>query len=97
MPNHVHILFEIDIKQNLTELKIKSVSELIGAYKTTVSKLIHLSGSQTFKWQRSFHDHIVRDADRYENIYHYISENPARWHKDVHNNIAPVGTGRDLS
>lgn len=89
MPNHVHILFEIDVHYILPGAKIKSVSELIGAYKTTVSKLIHLSGNITFKWQRSFHDHIVRDADRYENIYHYISENPARWHKDVHNNNTP--------
>ena len=85
MPNHVHILFEIDVRHMLPEGKIKSVSELIGAYKTTVSKMIHLSGNTTFKWQRSFHDHIVKDADKYENIYHYISDNPARWHQDVHN------------
>jgi len=85
MPNHVHILFEIDERHMLQEAKIKSVSELIGAYKTTVSKMIHLSGYTIFKWQRSFHDHIVKDADKYENIYHYISDNPAQWHRDVHN------------
>jgi len=97
MPNHVHILFEIDVRKELQSLKIKSVSELMGAYKTTTSKKIHLSGNIVFQWQRSFHDHIVRDANRYENIYHYISENPARWHQDIHNSEYPVGTGRDLS
>ncbi len=94
MPNHVHILCQIDVQKEHQGLKIKSVSELMGAYKTTVSKMIHLNGHNTFHWQRSFHDHIVRDANSYENIYHYISDNPARWHNDVHNH---VGTGRDLS
>jgi REP element-mobilizing transposase RayT len=89
MPNHVHILFEIDTRKELGNTKIKSVSELIGAYKTTTSKTIHLLGNTTFQWQRSFHDHIVRNADRYENIYNYISDNPARWHNDIHNNGTP--------
>jgi len=89
MPNHVHILFEIDVREESQSTKIKSISELIGAYKTTVSKMIHLLGNTTFKWQRSLHDHIVRDANRYENIYHYILENPARWHQDVHNHATP--------
>ncbi|MEI8272597.1 MAG: transposase [Paludibacter sp.] len=99
MPNHVHILFQIDIRKEHQSLKIKSVSELMGAYKTTVSKMIHLNGHDTFRWQWSFHDHIVRDANGYENIYHYISDNPVRWHNDVHNNskITTVGTSCDLS
>ncbi len=89
MPNHVHILFEIDVQHILPGTKTKPVSELIGAYKTTTSKLIHLSKNKAFKWQRSFHDHIVRSANRYENIYHYITENPARWHQDIHNDNHP--------
>jgi len=35
-----------------------------------------------FEWQRSFHDHIVRDADSYDSIYNYITDNPARWNED---------------
>jgi putative transposase len=97
MPNHVHILIEIDSHTNPKEIKVKSISELIGAYKTTVSKMIHLFGNFAFKWQRSFHDHIVRDANGYENIYNYISENPAKWEQDIHNNEFTVGTSRDLS
>jgi len=33
--------------------KIKPLPELIGAYKTTVSKRIHMSGDVEFKWQKS--------------------------------------------
>ena len=88
MPNHVHILFEIDTICLPGEIKIKSVSELIGAYKTTCSKQIHLAGNTEFRWHRSFHDHIVRSPEAYENIFNYITNNPARWHTDTHNDGA---------
>ena len=62
--------------------KIKSLSELMGAYKTTVSKKIHLLGYAEFKWQRSFHDHIIRDEKSYEKISNYIINNPNSWDQD---------------
>ncbi len=40
MPNHVHVLFQIEAQKGMISTKIKSVSELIGAFKTTVSKAI---------------------------------------------------------
>jgi len=63
-------------------IKIKSLSELMGAYKTTSSKKIHLLGYEAFQWQRSFHDHIIRDEKSYETISNYISNNPALWEQD---------------
>lgn len=95
MPNHVHLLFEINprnvsgtgrdlsLHEPNTDIHIKSVSDLMGAFKTTSSKQIHLYGNMDFKWQRSFHDHIVTSADRYDSIYNYISNNPTRWLDDV--------------
>jgi putative transposase len=84
MPNHVHILLEID-KSLVSDkdIKIKSLSELIGAYKTTSSKQIHLMGLLSFAWQRSFHDHIVRNEIAYERIFNYIESNPLRWYADT--------------
>ncbi len=84
MPNHVHVILEID-KSLVSdeEIKIKSVSELIGAYKTTSSKHIHLKGLLSFAWQRSFHDHIIRNAISYKRIFNYIEVNPLRWHADT--------------
>jgi putative transposase len=63
-------------------VKIKSISELMGAYKTTTSKHIHLAGLNEFKWQRSFHDHIIRDAKSFEKISNYIENNPDNWPED---------------
>lgn len=82
MPNHVHAIVEINSKQANSHCKIKSLSQLIGAYKTTSSKLIHLEGLENFVWQRSFHDHIIRNEDSYIRIYDYILSNPERWNSD---------------
>ena len=63
--------------------KIKSLSELMGAYKTTTSKQIHLNGLKSFAWQRSFHDHIIRNEQAFEKISNYIENNPLKWKDDT--------------
>ncbi len=102
MPNHIHAIIEIDslniegaarirTSRELSVLKdsikIKSLSELMGAFKTTSSKLIHLAGYPDFQWQRSFHDHIIKDEKSYLNIFNYIETNPERWDEDKFYNI----------
>jgi putative transposase len=90
MPDHVHGIIEInrgnivgtgrDLSlQYENNMKIKSLSEIIGAYKTTVSKQIHLLGYTKFAWQRSFHDRIIRDERSYIYITEYILSNPSKW------------------
>ncbi len=73
----------VDRSRPVPTLKIKSISELIGAFKTTSSKLIHETGKTDFKWQRSFHDHVIRNQVSYNQIYSYISKNPESWDNDV--------------
>ncbi|MEA2096155.1 MAG: transposase [Candidatus Cloacimonadota bacterium] len=70
---------------NLSLQKIKSLSELIGAFKTTSSKLIHQSGLKEFRWQRSFYDHIIRDEKSLQNIVQYIKDNSGNWEIDEDN------------
>ena len=98
MPNHIHAVIEIDSlkvnpinKNNMDQLdaeniKIKPLSQIMGAYKTTSSKLIHLAGKEEFAWHRSFHDHIIRDEKSYQNIVNYIENNPNCWNKDKFHN-----------
>jgi REP element-mobilizing transposase RayT len=81
MPNHFHFILEIN--SHLIEgVKIKSVSSLMGALKTTSSKLIHEEGFLDFEWHRSFHDNIIRDEKAYHTIFNYINNNPENWRKD---------------
>ena len=63
-------------------MKIKSLSELMGAYKTSVSKQIHLLGLLDFAWQRSFYDHIIRNGYSFNLICDYIRNNPLKWEQD---------------
>ena len=33
-------------------------------------------------WQRSFHEHVIRNEHDYREIWEYIDANPARWAED---------------
>lgn len=83
MPNHFHLILEIDSqKLKGKDVKIKSLSSLVGALKTTSSNEIHKAGFEDFAWHRSFHDHIIRDEKAYQNISNYIDLNPQKWFED---------------
>jgi len=36
-------------------------------------------------WQRSFHDHIIHDAEDYAKHLKYIEENPIKWYNIINN------------
>ena len=95
MPNHFHGLLEINTYDNNvgtgrdlslpSNIKIKSLSELIGAFKTTSSKLIHQAGLSDFTWQRSFYDHIIRNEKSLDQIRNYVTYNAFNWNSDRNN------------
>ena len=83
MPNHVHMILRISAKDiglgpvwedAPTEANIPS---LVRSWKTLVSKEIGKS-----IWQRSYHDHIIRDEQDYILKVNYIATNPAKWQDD---------------
>ena len=97
IPNHIHGILIINkwTGHDLSlQIRIKSLSSLIGAFKTTSSKLIHQNGLYDFTWQRSFHDHIIRNDKSLDNIREYIRNNPATWNDDEENiNCKPKQSG----
>ena len=58
-----------------------TISSIVGAYKSVVSKNLHLMHSD-FGWQSRFHDHIIRNAESFERIQNYIATNPQFWKDD---------------
>lgn len=83
MPNHIHLILEIDRQKVAGQsVKIKSLSNLMGAFKTTSSNEIHQEDFEDFAWHRSFHDHIIRDEKSYLRISNYIDMNPQNWFQD---------------
>ena len=108
MPNHFHGILNITDDfvgagrdRPLRETrdpreKIKPVSELIGAFKTTTSKRIHQLGMTSFQWQRSFYDRIIRNDKELNRIREYIRTNPLRWDLDIENESGAASrAGRD--
>ncbi|MBR5527571.1 MAG: transposase [Clostridia bacterium] len=80
MPNHIHLILFIPYnngKMISSPTIRKSVLTAVGQMKRHVSKAI----GQPI-WQKSFHDHIIRNGSDYEKIAKYIYENPIKWHCD---------------
>ena len=71
MPNHLHMIIFIN------EAKETSISQRIKTFKTLVTKELGFS-----IFQRSFHDHIIRNEKEYLQIWEYIENNPVNWATD---------------
>lgn len=88
MPNHIHMIVVIVGDEELraiheSPLRGRSVvSQMIGYIKMNASKEIHSRYGDVIVWQRSFHDHIIRDRRDYEEISQYIQDNPRLWRED---------------
>ncbi|PZX20343.1 REP element-mobilizing transposase RayT [Breznakibacter xylanolyticus] len=59
----------------------RSVSSIIGSYKSAVTKHAHRLGYH-FGWQTRYWDHIIRDQPSFQRIQTYIVNNPAKWGDD---------------
>lgn len=58
-----------------------SIPSIIKLWKWNISKFAKRNDI-VFGWQRSYHDHIIRNSWEYERIAYYITTNPENWHKD---------------
>ena len=77
MPNHVHMILKIDDTGYNS-----NVNQIMAQYKSGVSRRIRQISKEMQVWQRSFHDHIIRNQKSYEHIWNYIDGNPQCWEKD---------------
>ena len=75
MPNHIHMIVVIDT-YGRTQFA-PTLSRVIKQFKGSITKQI---GKSIF--QKSFHDHIIRDEADYLKIWNYIETNPAKWQED---------------
>ncbi len=78
MPNHVHLLLSVHPERlGGRRVAAPTVSVVVNQLKGKISREI---GSSL--WQKSFHDHIVRDESDYLRIREYIDNNPSNWEDD---------------
>lgn len=76
MPNHIHLIIFLHGTMKASS-PTKNIKDIIRSFKTMVTKEIGTS-----IWQRSYHDHIIRDTNDYQKIWEYIDTNVQRWDKD---------------
>lgn len=103
MPNHVHMIILIDSgdddqsqDRHLTDGRniadgrtqfAPTVSRIVKQWKGAVTKRVGFS-----LWQKSFHDHVIRNQDDYRRVAQYIENNPGQWQMDtLHPSQSPIG------
>ncbi len=80
MPNHIHLLVMIysDDKEKISvSPQNAEIPKLISTLKRFVNRKIGYN-----IWQRSYHDHIVRNEKEYNNIWEYVEYNASKWKDD---------------
>ena len=80
MPNHIHMI--LIMGKNISEKNLPDLTRVVGQFKMAVTKEVHKVRPDLVVWQRSFHDHIIRNQHSYEKIWNYIDGNPAKWEED---------------
>ena len=69
MPNHIHMIIVIAVNGGGRTQFAPTISRVIKQFKGSITKQIGFS-----LWQRSYHDHIIRDEKEYLRIAQYIQE-----------------------
>ena len=75
MPNHVHMILTLEGPN-------PGIPQIVGQYKSSVTRKIRETDPGQNVWQTSFHDHVIRNQKDYERIWLYVDSNPQNWSKD---------------
>lgn len=83
MPNHIHLIVMLYSNNNVfreshtVHPANDDIPVMISAFKKLINKEIGFN-----IWQRSYHDHIIRNEASFHDIWDYVEANPVRWKKD---------------
>ncbi|MEG1550887.1 MAG: transposase, partial [Oscillospiraceae bacterium] len=83
MPNHIHIILILNSNDG-TGNPSPTIATIIGWLKYQITKQINLHDKTTGlqRFQRSYHDRIIRNEKEYQKIWEYIETNPLNWKDD---------------
>ena len=98
MPNHLHAIIVLLLDPAIKESRIgallqkRTLDDIVQWFKTMTTNAyirgVKQQGWETFPgklWQRSFHDHIIRNEHDLNTHRQYILSNPERWNLDSDN------------
>ncbi len=81
MPNHIHMVLILN-NPGAGASPRPTIMDIVCAYKSLTTIECKKHGFKEKLFQTSFHEHIIRGREDYEEIVKYICENPIRWHDD---------------
>jgi REP element-mobilizing transposase RayT len=85
MPNHLHGIIILDLSIDNS----KSISEIIGSFKTfsarEINKIRKAKGVPV--WQRNYYERIIRTETELDCVRQYIIDNPINWQTDINHKI----------
>jgi len=106
MPNHIHGIVVIIRLNNNNQSTVGTghcpvptinmqnnhyglLSKIINGFKNVSTKTIRKQ-TNSFQWQRSFYEHIIRNEESLNKIRQYVRENPINWNNDRNNSAKDV-------
>ena len=94
MPNHVHLLVSIHADTGGASPSptfrpdsggardSPTLFDVVRVLKSLSTRLSREHPGDLPLWQRSFHEHVIRNERDYREIWEYIDANPAKWAED---------------
>ena len=73
MPNHIHFIISINADKNGRTQFAPTISRVVKQFKGSITKQVGKS-----IWQKSFYEHTIRNQQDYDEIWHYIENNPLK-------------------
>ncbi|MCL5429360.1 MAG: transposase [Chloroflexi bacterium] len=72
------------LRPSPTKITQLNLPEIIRAFKSFSAREINktINSPDKFSWQRSYHDHVIRNDDDLNQHRAYIQNNPLKWAKD---------------
>lgn len=81
MPNHIHAVLMLHSESSDTSSH-PTVPGIVCAYKSLTTSEFRKTGGTGKLFQTSFYEHIIRGREDYDQILHYIHDNPTHWYYD---------------
>ena len=82
MPNHIHLLIGVDMADGNGPSRAPAPTNAVIPHLVSTLKRFCHRDVDTKIFQRSYHDHVIRDERDYLKVWEYIENNPARWKED---------------
>ena len=89
MPNHIHVLFLFQHKENKDSagasqpaLHIPNLKGVVSTFKSLSTRLINKLCDLGKVFQTSFYEHVITDQKDWSSTWDYIDNNPRIWETD---------------